>query len=704
MNGCRIAVDTGGTFTDAVVVDNEGVTRVGKALTDKGRAFEGIVGSVAEAVRGLNMTAEECLKNATSLFYGTTRATNAIVEGTTARTAFFTTRGFPDILLYREGGKPHRFRQIPYEPPYVPRYLTFEINERINSDGEVTVPLDEASVIDAIQTAVEVNCEAIGVCLLWSIVNPDHEQRVGELIASRAPHVRYTLSSLLNPVIREYRRASGTVIDASLKKLMNTYLSDLEADLAACGFRGDLFIATSYGGAWSVAEIQDRPIYTIGSGPSMAPVSAIAIAQTQCSPADAPYLLVCDTGGTTFDVSLVRAGEIQYSDETWLNGRWTGHITGVRSVAIRSIGAGGGSIASVDSAGLLRVGPSSAGAHPGPACYGRGGADATVTDAAVVLGYIDPDTFLSGELRLDAEAARAAVARSVAEPLQLTLDEAAWGIFAVMTTNIVGAIKEITIAQGIDPRGLTLVAGGGAAGLNIALVARELGCESVLIPSTASAFSAYGMVQTDHVNEYVIHYYDETHRLNYTRANSVLASLEDEADGFIAQFCRYQSVKATKEFLVVAHYPGQVWELEVPLPVARFDDAADVTALEREFHTYHERAFAVADQGQPLECLAWKVRVRVSLTKPRLEHAALVGPTLVSRRRASAYFPNTGRRSVPVYALADLVGEASAPGPAVVRLPTTTIVLYPGTSATVSEFGTCALDFTSGKEGHSDEV
>jgi N-methylhydantoinase A len=391
--GFRISVDTGGTFTDVVVADEEGVLHLAKAPTDLERAFQSIENALEQLAPELELGVGELLARTDVFTYGTTRATNAIVEGRTARTAFLTTEGFPDVLLLREGGKLEPFRQLPYPPPYVPRYLTFEVRERIDSEGDVFVPLDERSVLDAIGEARRLEAEAVAVCLIWSIVNPAHELRVGELLELEWPEVPFTLSHRLNPIIREYRRASSAAIDASLKPLMQAYLRTMEHDLRAAGLTGHIFVATSFGGAWRPAEVVERPIYSVGSGPSMAPVAALTYARAEHAE-QGHDLIVCDTGGTTFDVGLVSGGEINYTAETWLGGRWIGHITGTRAVDVKSIGAGGGSIVWIDPGGLLRVGPRSAGADPGPACYGRGGTEPTITDAAVVLGWIDPEYFL----------------------------------------------------------------------------------------------------------------------------------------------------------------------------------------------------------------------------------------------------------------------------------------------------------------------
>ncbi|MDX6563476.1 MAG: N-methylhydantoinase, partial [Gaiellales bacterium] len=371
----RISVDTGGTFTDVVVSDESGRLELGKAPSTRARAYEGLREGIGQVAERLGLSVEGLLAQTEVLTYGTTRATNAIVEGKTARTAFFTTEGFPDILLVREGGKPDPFKQIPYPAPYVPRWLTFEIRERMDSDGEPFLALDEASVVEAIGRA--------------------RELRVGELLDELLPGVPYTLSHRLNPVIREYRRASSTAIDASLMPLMQAHLPELEQDLRDAGFTGELLAATSFGGVMHLRDLAARPINAVKSGPALAPVAAKHYAGVE---GKGDNIIACDTGGTSFDVSLVRDGLIKFTRETWLGGRFVGHMTGMSSVDVRSIGAGGGSIAWMDPGGLLRVGPHSAGAYPGPACYGRGGENPTVTDAALVLGYLDPEYFLGGRM------------------------------------------------------------------------------------------------------------------------------------------------------------------------------------------------------------------------------------------------------------------------------------------------------------------
>jgi N-methylhydantoinase A len=692
--GYRISVDTGGTFTDVVVADPDGGLHIGKALTTYQRAFEGIAAALTDIAGTLGLDLARLLGATDQFTYGTTRSTNAIVEHKTARTAFFTTEGFPDILLLREGGKLDPFKQMPYPAPYVPRHRTFEIRERMDAEGTAFLDLDEGSVVAAIDGAVAAGCEAIGVCLLWSTVNDAHEVRVGELIEERAPGVAYTLSHRLNPIVREYRRASSTVIDASLKPVMQAFLQELERDLVAAGFAGHLFISTSFGGAWRPAEVSERPIYSVGSGPSMAPVAALTYGQIELRadergrPLD---ILVCDTGGTTFDVGLISDGELQYTSETWLGGRWMGHITGTRAVDVKSIGSGGGSIAWVDAGGLIHVGPHSAGADPGPACYGRGGTEPTMTDAALLLGYLDGSNFLGGRLTLDRDASARAF-QPVADRLGMTLEEAAVAAFVIASENVVGAVQEITISQGIDPREVAIVAGGGASGLNIVPIARELGVRQVLLPKTAGALSACGALYSDVISEFASSSFAETRTLDYDEVNAALAEAEAQADAFLADLDGVVTLSERKEYFVEARYKQQVWELNVPLPGPRVTTPEDVTAIEDAFHQVHQKVFSVHEPGQYLECLVWKVRATAVLDKPDPSSGTRVTATTAAPEPARAYFRGHGLVDAPRYDGEALAVGSVVDGPAVIREPTTTIVVYPGTSATVTDAGNYMID------------
>jgi N-methylhydantoinase A len=683
----RFAVDTGGTFTDLVLEDGDGSLSLYKAPTTPADPIDGVLDVLrtAAAARGVDLAG---LLGGGELFvHGTTRAINAILTGAAARTAFLTTAGHPDVLLFREGGRLHPFDNTrEYPAPYVPRALTFEVPERIGAAGEVVSPLDEDAVVAACARMRELGVEAIGVCLLWSIVNPAHELRVGELVAARLPGVPFTLSHALNPALREYRRASSACIDASLKPLMTSYLRGLERRLRDAGFRGRTLVVTSGGGVLDAAAVADAPIHSIGSGPAMAPVAGRHYALLD---AGAETAVVADTGGTSYDVSLVRRGRIPWTRETWLGGQFVGHITGFPSVDVRSIGAGGGSIAWVDDGGLLHVGPQSAGSVPGPACYGRGGTEPTVTDASLVLGYLDPAYFLGGAMALDVEAAHDAVARGVAEPLRLDLHDAAAAVLRLATERMVGAIEEITLHQGIDPREAVLVGGGGAAGLNAVAIARRLGCARIVIPDVGAALSAAGALMSELTADFATPLLQASERFDAERVNAALAGLEERCRTF-ADGPGAGAAETVVELSAEARYPHQIWELEVALPSTRFDGAADVETLRQAFHATHREVFAIADEESGIEVLSWRARVRCRLRDAPPGRAS-AGAAAADGTR-TAYFADAGHVVTAVRQFERLdVGETVA-GPAIVESPVTTVVLDPGASAVRTAAGSLAID------------
>ncbi|MCW3063304.1 MAG: hydantoinase A/oxoprolinase protein, partial [Solirubrobacterales bacterium] len=366
----KVTCDVGGTFTDVVAGDASGRLAIGKALTTPERLSHGLLAAIDAAAGQLGTTGADLLGRTELFVYSTTQATNAILTGGTARTALLCTAGFRDVLIRREGGSMHPYDfDRPYPDPYIPRHLTFEIDERIGAAGDVATALDVEQARGVVARLADLGIEAIAVALLWSVANGRHEEAVGALLDELLPGVPYTLSHRLNPIVREYRRTSCAAIDASLKPLMQRHLREVERELAGAGFTGQVVAATSIGGVVPMEELVERPVYAAKSGPSLAPIAG----RVYRAEAGTEDLVVCDTGGTSFDVSLVRDGDIVFTRETWLGEPFAGHLTGLSSVDVRSIGAGGGSIAWIDAGGLLRVGPDSAGSSPGPACYGRGG-------------------------------------------------------------------------------------------------------------------------------------------------------------------------------------------------------------------------------------------------------------------------------------------------------------------------------------------
>lgn len=676
----RISVDTGGTFTDVVVADDAGRFTIGKALTTPDRIFNGLRAALVSACDALGLPLADVLARTGLFIYGTTRATNAIVTGNVARTAFLTTEGFPDVLVLREGGKfnPHDYSR-PFPKPYVPRRHTFEIAERIGAGGEVVTALDEAQAERVLATVRERAFEACAVSLLWATANPVHELRLGELIEATLPGVPYTLSHALNPILREYRRASSTAIDASIKPLMQAHLRDLQSDLRAEGYAGELLVSTTIGGCLDVDSVIERPIHTVRSGPAMAPVAGRRYAAFEGR--EEPVLVV-DTGGTTFDVSLVRDGQITITQETWLGERFTGHMLGIPAVDARSVGAGGGSIAWLDDANLLHVGPQSAGASPGPACYGQGGTAPTVTDAALVLGYIDPAFFLGGRMRLDTDAARAAVA-CVAEPLGISVEEAAFSIFAVSNETMINAIKDITVSEGIDPAEAVVIAGGGAAGLNIVPIVRELDCRAVIVPRTASVLSACGMQFSDIQFEQAVTVPTRSDAFDRRAVNEALDNLDQRLEVFAGRLAARGFDERRIRYRVDAHYAAQVWDIPIDLPGTRLESETDVQTLVEAFHDGHRRIFSVDDRASPIDFLNWTARLSIALPRARLRAAGASDASTSTSR--PVLFGVHDRRDTTIRRGESVAVGETVEGPAVIEEATTTLVLPPGSRATLSD-------------------
>jgi N-methylhydantoinase A len=537
---------------------------------------------------------------------------------------------------------------------------------------------------DIARTLKEREFEAVSVSLIWSIANGAHEQALGRILDEELPGVPYTLSHQLIPIVREYRRASTTAIDASLKPLMQKHLREMEDDLRAAGFKGELLIGTSAGGCQHVAEVATRPVQMLKSGPAMAPVAGQAYTTIEALGDDA---IVCDTGGTTFDVGLVRDGNLVYTRDSWLGRRWIGHIVAMSTVDVRSIGAGGGSIAWIDAGGLLCVGPQSAGAVPGPACYGRGGDQPTVTDACVVLGYFDPAYFNGGRMTLDVAAAQRVIAKLAGE-LSRSAEDTAFAIITIANELMIKAIHEITVSEGLNPRESVLVAGGGAAGLNIMPIARELGCKTTILPKTASAMSACGMQYSDIIFEQTRSRVTMSGSFDADGVNKALAEIDAELDCFRAHLQGTDGAKVKKEFFVEARYKSQVWELDTPLPVTRFNDTRDINKLIEAFHTVHDRVYAIRDEGSEVECVNWRGRIAIRLAKPArpaTRQAAKHKPRPNGTREA--YFGPAGRRHTPIFRGIHLAPGATIAGPAIIEEPTTTIVVYPDMRAVVSPSG-----------------
>lgn len=692
----RISVDTGGTFTDVVISDERGEMSVGKAFTTYGRIFDGFIEAVGRAAATWRADAAHLLRNADSIIYATTHATNAVVTGKTARTGLITTKGFEDTLFYREGGRIGAFNaRAAYPGPYVPRRLTFGAAERISAEGEVLEQLRDDELDRLRREIGEAGVEAVGVALLWSISNPIHEARIAEMLRDAFPDLPYSLSHEVNPIIREYRRASSVAIDASLKPLMKQHFEGLARDLEAAGFTGQCLVVTSEGGVQDLDSVASKPLLAVNSGPSMAPLAGASFAPT------AQDVVVCDIGGTTFDVSLVEGGRLRHTRELWLGEPFIGELGGLASVAVKSVGSGGGSIARIDPGGLITVGPDSAGSTPGPAAYGKGGEEATVTDAAVVLGYLDPAA-VADSFTLCLDKAEAVVAAKVGQPLDKTPEGASTAILKVAATRSAAAARQAVLEQGVDPRGSTVVACGGAGPLLGCFIADELEAHRVVIPSNAGVLAAYGAHNADILTEFNSPLAMSSAKPDLDRLQDALADITSRCAEFAGRFdTTIENVRV--EYFVEARYPSQGWEIRVALGERFGASAPDIACAAARFHSEHEKRNGAADTGSEVEFVSWGARVSIRRHErtPRTGSGA-DGADVSPPRMAVASFDGVARQT-PRYHGANLAPGWSTDGPAIIDESTTTVVVPPGWRAARRTDGSYVVDRT-GREGNHEDV
>jgi N-methylhydantoinase A len=594
-----------------------------------------------------------------------------------ARVGFITNEGFPDVLTLREGPRKRAFEwRLDFPAPFVPPSLTATVGGRIDALGQEIEALDEADVAAAIARFRKLGVEAVGVSLLWSIVNGAHESRVRELIHAAWPGLPVTLSHELNPIPREYRRAIATVIDASLHAVVGGYVGVLTEALAENGYARELLVANCVGGMMPPEEIIAKPIYSVMSGPTLAPIAARHLT-------DEADVIVIDMGGTTFDVSAIRGGNLIVTPEAMIGK----DMLGIPKVDVRSVGAGGGSIARVDVGGLLLVGPESAGAVPGPACYGAGGSAPTVTDANVVLGVIDPDYFLGGRIRLDRAAAEAAVA-SIGEALGVGLVEAAYAIHTTSNHNMITAIEDITVREGINPRDSYLVSGGGATACHIGEMAEILGIDRFMIPRFAAGLSAYGGLISEVRWGETATLHTDDRRFDGGGVADLLAELKRRGDAFLAR-AGIAEPERRFEYTYQGRYEYQSWEIEVPFALAD-DGAPDLARLVAAFHAMHERVYSIKDESDTVEFTTW--RVQAIGCNPIAETLAggwpaAIGEPAPKGRRPVYVHGLGGMTELDVYDAGTIGAGAVIEGPAVVEAETFTTLLLPGHTAEVDAQG-----------------
>ncbi len=674
----RIGVDVGGTFTDLMVLDAEtGAVHALKTPTTPSDPSEGLLAGIAEAVERLAFEPGEV----GFILHGTTIATNAVLERKLPEGAMIANAGFADVLeigrhVRRE---PYTLKPTP-QTVLVPRDRRYGVEGRMRWDGSEEAPLDEDAVRRIAREVSESGVGAVAIAFLHAYRDPAHERRAAGILAEAAPGIPVSLSSEVSPEIREYERASTTVLNALLVPVVRLYLGRLEARLRDAGLEARLYLVQSNGGVTTPAQAARLPVRLLLSGPSGGAMAAAELARSLRR----PNLVAVDMGGTSFDVSVVRGGESTVVTE----GEIDGLPVRLPMVEMRTIGAGGGSIASVAPGGALSVGPGSAGADPGPAAYGRGGTEPTVTDANIVLGRLDPDFFLGGALKLDAGLARAAVAERIAAPLGLGVEEAAEGILAVVNAHMASAIKLSLFEKGADPRDFAIAAFGGAGGLHAVSLAEELEIAEVIFPRDPGTFSARGILTAD-----IAHDVARSRLLDADgSALPVLAELAAElvaeghellaADG-IAGDAREVRLAADMR------YRGQAYELLVPWGEVQ-PDGPSLARLIADFHDLHQARYAHSDRGAPVEIVTLRATARGLLPKPSIRPPAATGAGAKAERRV---WIGGGWRRLPIYDR-DRLPE-TVDGPVLVEEAHATLLVPPGWRLAMSPGG----DLLARREG-----
>jgi N-methylhydantoinase A len=676
----RLGIDTGGTFTDLALVDEKrGVVGVLKVPSTREDPSVSIATGTEKILREHGINASEI----GFLGHGTTVATNAVLEGTTAKVGLLTTEGFRDVLELARQRRPDLYDLDVAKPdPIVPRDRRLEVTERLDRDGSVVTPVDETLARKTVERLAGELVEAIAVCLLHSYTNPAHELRLRGLIQLIAPGLPVSLSSEVHPEFREYGRFATTVLNAALVPVMARYLGRLSAAVGEGGMACGLHVIQSNGGVMSARAAADRPVATLFSGPSAGVLGAVALARA----AGEQAVITLDMGGTSTDVCLIRDGVVPLVHEREMAGR---PVLGAM-VDIHSVGAGGGSIAWVDDGGLLKVGPRSAGARPGPACYGHGGAEPTVTDANAVLGYLHPDALLAGTMPIDVDAARAAIAEKLGRPLDLDVERAAGGVLRVLQAGLVRAVRAISVERGTDPRDFTLMPFGGAGGLHAARLARQLGIRRILVPPAPGILCAYGALAADLRADFGRTCLVDADEAGLPALRAAFADLAGRADSWLAGEA-VERATARFEWTLELRYVRQNYQLTVDVG-GELDADALAEAVER-FHSRHEQRYGFAAPGEPVRVVTVRLAALAPTPDIVLAKAPRAGGEVRPRTTRAVYFEEV--ESVvdcPVYERDDLGDGAKLSGPAIIgQLDSTTVVL-PGQVVRVDSFGNLLID------------
>lgn len=699
--GYTIGIDTGGTFTDCVVVDEAGHLTIGKALSTPKDFSLGVIDSLRDAATTLGFTVEKLLQNTDIFGHATTVATNMLLTHTGVKTGLITTKGFEDTLSI---GRVHqkvaglKESEITYvvkldkATPLVNKQSIRGVTERVDYQGKVLVPLDRHEVEAAIESLCLAGVEAIAICLLWSFMNSRHEQEIKEIVRQSHPQLFVTASSDLSPRMGEYERMATTVINAYLGPVSYRYFRALNERLQKLGLKSSLLMMQCSGGVLPVEELAEKIVYTLGSGP----VAGVSGARFLGEVLGYKNILCTDVGGTSFDVGLVAQGEFEYSRESIIEK----YHTQVPSVDVASIGTGGGSIAWIEPVtGVLRVGPQSAGSEPGPACYNRGGEQPTLTDASLILGYINPEYFLGGKMRLNAKRAFDIMEEKVARPLNRDVYQAAAGIFKIATSQLADLVRKVSIERGYDPREFVMLVYGGAGPQYASVYGADIGVKSIIIPPLAAAFSAFG-VAASRVSAFYSQSLPMTIPVAPQRLKEIYQGLENRAGQELTRAgLRREDISLLR--FVDMRYRRQVHVVRVPLPEKALNEKAMeeiVTRFEKRYEELYGKGSGFRQGG--IEMVNYIVMGMGGVKFPALKKysVGLMNPESACKGQRRAYFEKHGGFvDTNLYEMDELNPGNVITGEAIIEAPTTIIVIQPGQVARVDEYKNVIIEMVSAK-------
>ena len=689
--GYRLGADIGGTFTDLVITRPDGLYWTKKLPSTQDDLSRGIIEGMGQLVSEQQLTVESIRE----IVHGTTVATNSVLQDTGAKTALITTKGFRDVLELRRMRVPSLYSLL-YAPPrpLVERRLRLEVAERIGADGEVLVPLDKASLHEAIDVIREEGAEAVAVCLLHSYRFPNHERAVGELLRRTLPGVYVTLSVDVLPEIREYERTSTTVVNAYLGPLVKSYMDSLVRRTRGAHSDAPVRIMQSNGGIMSARRAADSPVHMLESGPAAGVIASSNLSRRL----GLESVITFDMGGTTAKASLIENGSHSYTTDYEVGAGISlssklvtggGHSVRVPVIDLAEVGAGGGSIVRVDSGGALRVGPRSAGSYPGPACYGTGGNEPTVTDANLILGYINPSFLAGGQVEMVPSRAESSVSKTVAVPLGLSMLDAAHGVHAVANVNMIRAIRAVSTYRGRDPRDFTLLAFGGSGPIHAVDMARSLGISTVVVPPSSGLFSAVGLLQAQPEQHFVRTYFTKTAEADFAGINRVFdefvhrstSSMEEEGYA-VADIEWMKSVDV--------RYTGQAHELTIRM-FAKSMDEASLRSLIATFHQEHDRTYGHKAEGETTEIVNLRLTAKCRLHGSTPIHAAHGHPGITSHSRDVYFGPLAGTIRTDVLDRPALT-ESPTAGPFIVEEYDATTVVPPDCSVHLDDLNNIIID------------